>query len=86
MRPSRVLGDLERDHGRDHQEAHLRPVLVWLAVVYLLAMEMAATTGFEVSARGRISFNGRMSTEYTDPGVELTAGPLAASDWLRTAP
>jgi hypothetical protein len=51
-----------------------------------ISLEMAATTEFEVSARGRISFNGRMSTEYTDPGVELTAGPLAASDWLRTAP
>ena len=56
------------------------------ALIQQLAMEMAATTGLDVSARGRISFNGRMSTEYTDPGVELTAGPLAASDWLRPAP
>jgi hypothetical protein len=28
----------------------------------------------------------RVSTEYTDPGGDLTAGPLAASDWLRPAP
>lgn len=56
------------------------------ALIQQIATEMAAATGFEVSARGRISFNGRMSTEYTDPGVDLTAGPLAASDWLRPEP